>query len=296
MRVAYQGEPGAFGEEAILRYSGTVVDTVGVPTFADVCRAVESGDVDAGVLPLENSLAGTVGDALDALTTGSLAVVGEVLLPIHHHLLVVPGVRLTDVRRVTSHWQALAQCQTFLRRQGWHLVAAADTAGSARELAARPEPGMAAIASERAAQRYGLEVAVRDIADAPHNVTRFAVIARDGSGVRAELRRGAVAATAHESLLTFETGHRPGDLVRALAVLADARINLSRIESRPSGAGPWRYRFLVQVSGDARSDPLLTALDGMRGHTRHLRVLGSFPVDQSPDPSTADTAARSPRR
>jgi prephenate dehydratase len=271
------------------------VETVGVATFADVCRAVEGGEVDAGVLPLENSLAGTVGDALDALATGTLTVVGEVLLPIHHHLLVVPGTSLADVERVTSHWQALAQCQAFLGRHGWRLVPAADTAGSARELAAHPEPGLAAIASERAAERYGLEVAVRDIADAPHNVTRFAVIRRDTPGRRAD-QLAPDDGIGHESLLTFETGHRPGDLVRALAVLSEAGINLSRIESRPSGEGPWRYRFLIQVSGDAAMDPLRSALDGMRAHTRSLRVLGSFPVDQPPASPAADTAARSPSR
>lgn len=297
MRIAFQGEPGAFGEEAIVRHVGSArVETVGVPTFADVCRAVEGGEVDAGVLPLENSLAGTVGDALDALATGTLTVVGEVLLPIHHHLLVVPGTSLVDVERVTSHWQALAQCQGFLGRHGWRLVPAADTAGSARELAAHPERGLAAIASERAAERYGLEVAVRDIADAPHNVTRFAVIRRETARRGADQFAPADDPIAHESLLTFETGHRPGDLVRALAVLAEAGVNLSRIESRPSGEGPWRYRFLIQVSGDAAIDPLRGALGGMRAHTRSLRVLGSFPVDQPAASPAADTAARNPSR
>jgi prephenate dehydratase len=297
MRVAFQGEPGAFGEEAIVRHVGTAaVETVGVATFADVCRAVEGGQVDAGVLPLENSLAGTVGDALDALATGTLTVVGEVLLPIHHHLLIVPGTSLADVNRVTSHWQALAQCQAVLGRHGWRLVPAADTAGSARELAARREPGLAAIASERAAERYGLDVALRDIADAPHNVTRFAVIRRDTAGPRADELASGDDGMDYGSLLTFETGHRPGDLVRVLALLAEAGVNLSRIESRPSGEGPWRYRFLIQVSGDAAREPLRGALEGMRAHTRSLRVLGSFPIDQPRESRTADTAARTPSR
>lgn len=297
MRVAFQGEAGAFGEEAILRHFGPrPVETIGVATFSDVTHAVTSGEADAAVLPLENSLAGTVGDALDALATGTLVVVGEVLLPIHHHLLVVPGTRLGDVERVTSHWQALAQCQGFLNRHGWQLVPAADTAGSARELAGARDSRVAAIASERAAIRYGLEIAARDIADAQANVTRFAVIAREA--VAASLRDAAPAAeyAARESLVTFETGHRPGDLVRALTALAEAGVNLSRIESRPSGDGPWRYRFLVQVSGDAAVEPLSAALEAMRPHTRSLRVLGSFPVGQEVDPPAADTAARSPSR
>jgi len=279
MRVAYQGEPGAYGEEAILRYFGTTsVEAVAMPTFSAVCDSVASASADAAVLPLENSLAGTVGDALDALATGPLTVVGEILQPIHHHLLVIPGVALSDVEHVTSHWQALSQCDRFLSRHGWDLVPAADTAGAARQLAADRNPRVAAIASERAAALYGLHIAARDIQNSPHNVTRFAVI----MGSQKQLAPADVGGTMgrpptqRETLITFETGHRPGDLVRALTVLAEAGINLSRIESRPSGEGPWHYRFLVQVAGDATVDPLRAALANMREHTRSMRVLGSF--------------------
>ena len=272
--VAYQGEPGAFGEEAVIAYFGDGVAPAPMPTFSAVCAAVESGAADAGVLPLENSLAGTVGDALDALANGSLRVVGELLLPIRHHLLVLPGVALEDVERVSSHWQALAQCERFLAGRGWQVVPAADTAGAARQLAEDADRLASAIASSRAADRYGLEIAVGDIQDSEHNVTRFAVLApSDG----APLTHGALGLRrTRETLITFETGHRPGDLVRVLTVLADAGINLSRIESRPSGEGPWRYRFLVQVGGDEERDPLRAALAAMRQHTRSMRVLGSF--------------------
>jgi prephenate dehydratase len=279
MRVAFQGEPGAYGEEAILRYFGTTsVEAVAMPTFSAVCDSVASASADAAVLPLENSLAGTVGDALDALATGPLTVVGEILQPIHHHLLVVPGVSLSDVKHVTSHWQALSQCDRFLAQHEWHLVPAADTAGAARQLAADRCPDVAAIASERAAGLYGLHIAARDIQDSPHNVTRFAVIV-GSQNERAIARLGKTTRKPpreRETLITFETGHRPGDLVRALTALAEAGINLSRIESRPSGEGQWRYRFLVQVGGDAAADPLRGALLVMREHTRSMRVLGSF--------------------
>ena len=134
--VAYQGEPGAFGEEAVIGWFGTNVTPMPVPTFSAVCTAVESGAVDAGVLPLENSLAGTVGDALDALAGGSLRVVGEVLLPIRHQLLGLRGTELKAIERVSSHWQALAQCERFLSQHPWQVIPAADTAGAARVLAA----------------------------------------------------------------------------------------------------------------------------------------------------------------
>jgi prephenate dehydratase len=273
--IAFQGEPGAYSEDAIHRYFGRgTVDTIPVPTFSAVVELVASVSADAGVLPLENSLAGTVGDALDVLAAGPLAVVGEILHPIDHHLLVVPGSRVDDVQRVTSHWQALSQCGRYLAGRGWDIVPAADTAGAARQLAASGDRRVAAIASERAASLYGLEVAAHRIQDNPENVTRFAVIARSPSDVPAPAAEAS--AGDRETLITFETGHEPGDLVQALTVLADAGINLSRIESRPSGDGPWRYRFLIQVAGDATVDPLRAALLDFRTHTRSMRVLGSF--------------------
>jgi prephenate dehydratase len=275
-RVAYQGEPGAFGEEAVIGWFGGEVEPIGVPTFSAVCAAVADGRVDAGVLPLENSLAGTVGDALDALAGGTLRVVGEVLLPIRHQLLVSPGATLDDVRRVSSHWQALAQCERFLASRGWDVVPAADTAGAARELAASDDPTTAAIASRRAAARYGLEVAAEDIQDADHNLTRFAVLVSEGAAAPSPSGALAPLGGGRETLITFETGHRPGDLYRALGTLAEAGINLSRIESRPSGEGPWRYRFLIQVAGDPAAEPLRAALIGLRQHTSSLRVLGTF--------------------
>ncbi len=278
--VAYQGEPGAFGEEAVIGYFGADgVTPVPMATFSAVCAAVENGSVDAGVLPLENSLAGTVGDALDALADGSLRVVGELLLPIRHQLLLLPGADLERVTRVSSHWQALAQCERFLSGRGWQIVPSADTAGAARELAFSGNPTVAAIASQRAAERYSLEIAATDIQDSTHNVTRFAVLILD-AGARPEAR--GLLATSHggerETLITFETGHQPGDLYRALGSLAEAGINLSRIESRPSGSGPWRYRFLVQVAGDAAARPLVGALADLREHTSTMRILGSFDV------------------
>ena len=167
IRVAFQGEPGAYGEEAIVHYFGPEASAMAMPTFASVYGSVVDGSADAAVLPLENSVAGTVGDALDTLATGPLEVIGEVLQPIEHRLLVVPGTMLDGVRRVSSHWQALSQCERFLGSRDWQLVPTADTAGAARDLAAERAPDGAAIASERAAALYGLEVAARAIQDDP---------------------------------------------------------------------------------------------------------------------------------
>jgi prephenate dehydratase len=207
-----------------------------------------------------------------------------VLLPIRHQLLTLPGVGLDDVTRVSSHWQALAQCDRFLADRGWTVVPAADTAGAARELAASGDRTSAAIASRAAGDRYGLPVAAADIQDSDHNMTRFAVLVpAAASNVPKPAGRLAPRGGDRETLITFETGHRPGDLVRALAVLADAGVNLSRIESRPSGDGPWRYRFLLQVGGDADREPLRGALIGLKAHTRSMRVLGSFDTGSGDD-------------
>jgi prephenate dehydratase len=276
MRAAYQGEPGAFGEEAVIGYFGSSVTPAPMPTFSAVCRAVEAGEADAGVLPLENSLAGTVGDALDALADGSLLVIGELLLPIRHQLLALPAVELASITRISSHWQALAQCERFLADRDWELVPAADTAGAARAVAESGDRHAAAIASARAGQRYGLEILASDIADEAHNVTRFAVLARSAESLPVAEGELVPHGNERETLITFETGHRPGELYRALGALAGAGVNVSRIESRPSGGGPWRYRFLLQVSGDAGAEPLAGALVALTSHTSSMRVLGSF--------------------
>lgn len=274
-RVAFQGRPGAYGEEAALGWFGPDAETLPSPSFAAVCAAIHRGDAAAGVLPLENSLAGTVGDALDALAATELRVVGEVLLPVRHLLLGAPGAEIGSLRRVLSHWQALAQCDRFLSSRGLERVPVADTATAAAEVARAGDATVAAIASRRAAQRHDLAVLAADVADGPANVTRFAVVVADPSS---EAANGALAPAdgPRATLLTFETLHQPGALVRALNTLADAGINLSRIESRPLGQPAWHYRFLVQVEGDAAEEPLAGALETLAGNVRSIRVLGSF--------------------
>lgn len=298
-RIAFQGEPGAYGEEAVIGYFGAGrVEAAPVPTFAAVCAAVESGTAAGGVLPLENSAAGSVGDALDALVRGRLRVVGELLLPVRHHLLALPGTELADVERVASHWQALAQCERFLSSRRWTLVAAADTAGAARELSQAGDRRLAVIASRAAAARYGLAVLAGDIQDDPGNTTRFAVIARSTHAARAQLPSPALAlpSAPRSTLLVFETAHVAGALHAALGAFAEAGVNLSRIESRPAGGTRWRYRFLVQVEGSARREPLRSALRSLRQRSRSVRVLGSFPSAQAAPEQTPNGQARSGSR
>jgi prephenate dehydratase len=247
------------------------------PTFSAACAAVVDGSAVAAVLPLENSLAGAVGEALDALVRARLRVVGELLLPVRHALLGIPGARLDEIVSVASHQQALAQTERYLAEHGWQLVVAHDTAGAARALAERGDRSRGVVASERAAERYGLSVLATNIASTG-NLTRFAVAAADARVVPSG--RGALAPAPDASpvsLVVFETLHRPGALHHALGALADCGVNISRIESRPTGSARWEYRFLISVDGDAATEPLRSALEALEARAHGVEVLGSFP-------------------
>ncbi len=279
--IGFQGELGAYSEEAVLGYFGPAVEPRPLPTFRAVCAAVESGEVAAGVIPTENSLAGSVGEALDALSESQLVVVGELLLPVRHRLLGLEGSDLAGIRRVASHPQALAQCDAYLAARGWQLVPAEDTAGSARALSETGDRTLAVIASARAAERYGLVVLADDLA-AADNVTRFAVVIRHGSS--APPADGPLAPPGdapRSTLVIFETQHRPGALHAALGAFANAGVNLTRIESRPTRRASWEYRFVVQLEGAAAIDPVRSALEGLAGHAQAIRLLGTFPSADS---------------
>jgi prephenate dehydratase len=269
--VAFQGELGAFSEEAVHRFFGEEVTPIPRRAFAEVGSAVASGEVDFGLLPIENSLAGSVVGSYDVLSAGGLAVVGEVLTPIHHCLLGLPGAALEDVAQVLSHPVALAQCQRFLQTHAeMEPVVFYDTAGAAREVAGGGRKDQAAIAGRGAAARYGLVTLAEDIEDRHDNQTRFLVVARPGDALPAA-QPGGVMKTA----LLVETKNSPGALVRLLVPFADRGINLSKIESRP-GTEPWTYRFFIEVEADADSDAAREALREAEPHAASLLLLGSF--------------------
>lgn len=275
--IGFQGELGAYSEEAVLGYFGPAVEPRPLPTFRAVCAGVEATDLAAGVIPTENSLAGSVGEALDALSESELVVVGELLLPVRHRLLGLAGSELAGIRRVASHPQALAQCDAYLAAHGWQLIPAEDTAGSARALSETRDLTLAVIASARAAERYRLVVLADDLA-AADNVTRFAIVVRPGSS--SPPADGPLAPPAdgpRSTLVIFETQHRPGALHAALGAFAGAGVNLTRIESRPTRRASWEYRFVVQLEGDAAVDPVRSALEALAEHAQAIRLLGTFP-------------------
>jgi prephenate dehydratase len=272
--VAFQGELGAFSEEAVRTWFGPSVEPVPCREFREVGDAVRDRKASAGLLPVENTLAGTVQPSYDVLAEPEFCVVGEVILPIRHFLLGLPGSLLAGVRRVISHPVALAQCGRFLsKHRELEAVAVYDTAGAAREVAERKDPALAAIASFRAAERYGLAVLESDLQDRSDNQTRFLVIRRADTD---PLPEEAVRPDAGwKTAVLVETENRPGALVAVLLPLAREGVNLSKLESRP-GITPWSYRFFLELEGDPHGEAVGRAMAEVAKVARTVRVLGSF--------------------
>jgi prephenate dehydratase len=275
MRVAFQGELGAFSDVAARIFFRQAAEPVARREVTDVADAVLRGEVDFGLLPVENTLAGSVVAVYDVLVTQPLEIVGEVVTPIHHCVLGLPGARLDALTRVRSHPVALAQCTRFLASwPGLQAVVAYDTAGAARDVADGADPSLGAIAGRDAAGRYGLEILAADVEDRPDNQTRFLVVARRGADASASLP--ARRSDAMKTALLAETANAPGALVGILAPFAARGINLSKLEARPTGQ-PWRYRFLIDVDTDAQGDAGVAALAEAGRHASRLDVLGTFP-------------------
>jgi prephenate dehydratase len=269
--VAFQGERAAFGDEAAHVYFSqqgqSTPDFIPYRSFAHVFRAVSAGEVDFGIVPLENSQAGCVGDVYDLLCQYDLFVIGEVCHPVNQCLLCLPGQRLSDITRVISHPQALAQCDTFLRELGVETVATYNTAGSAKMIREEQIQGVAAIASATAAALYELEVLAHNIQTVKENYTRFIVLGREPA-----LRSAGPAKT----MLVLTIPHQVGSLYTCLGVLAAHQINLLRLESRPSLQRRWEYIFYLDIEGHREDPPIRSALLELVAHTTSCRVLGSF--------------------
>ncbi len=268
MLVAFQGERGANSEAAVIEMFGEV-DVLPCRTLRMVFDAVQEGKADAGLVPVENSQAGSINETWDLLLEYGLHISGEVELPVSHCLQALPGQTLADIKVVYSHPQALAQCQEFLRQMGAEVVAVYDTAGSAKMVRDRQLRGIAAIASRRAAALYGLEILAEDIQDNPDNLTRFYAISREPAP------RGVKNRTA----LVMATQDRPGALYWCLGALAYREINLVKLESRPSRNRPWHYIFYLVMDGHVSDPACAEALAELATKTTFLRVLGSYPCD-----------------
>ena len=227
--IAYSGEPGAFAEDAVVAAFGEAAERRPVGGFREVFEAVEAGEVDAGVVPVENLVNGTVRETYDLLLEFDHEISAEVIVPVDLCLAAPPGRSIDDVRRVYSHIQALGQAESFLRGRTWSLLTTYNTAGAGKLVAEGGEAGAAAVLSPRAAARFGLEVLAGSIQDVPDNRTRFVVTRRRGGE-----RPAPVDGTRYRTTLAFGVRNEPGTLLEALQVFAGRGINLSKLESRPS--------------------------------------------------------------
>jgi prephenate dehydratase len=266
MKIAYQGVPGAFSEDAV-HTAFPDADALAHQTIREVFDAVDSGEAQFGVVPLENSQAGSINETYELLLDDDrLSLVGEVVVPVNHALLARRGTKLEEVRWVFSHPQALAQCDEFLRGLKVERVPVFDTAGAARRIAEEGEGDDAAIASTRAAELFGLEVLAEKIQTFKENHTKFAVIGNGDPGL----------GVADKTSLVFAVKDRPGSLYACLMPYAEQGVNLTKLESRPRVGAPFEYVFYMDVE-ISEGDGLDAVLDGMRDHTSMLKVLGSYP-------------------
>lgn len=264
MKVAFQGEAGAYSEQAVFGYFGDV-DAIPCESFDAVFDTVNSGTCNAGLIPIENSLAGSIHQNYDLLLRNHLHIVGEYLLRVQHCLIAMPGVIKADVKKAISHPQALGQCAGYLRKHGIQARPVYDTAGSVKMLKESGERDVAAIASRRAAELYGMEILEEGIEDNPENFTRFLAIQNEPVVPRGKVKTSIV----------FTLRNAPGALFKALSVFALRDIDLTKIESRPLQGKPWDYLFYIDFIDSNGSSQ--KALANLGEYALMVRVLGTYP-------------------
>ncbi len=267
MIVAFQGETGAYSEEAAFQFFGSSIQVKPCENLDDVFRAVEADEAQSGIVPIENSLEGSIGRSYDLLLESSLRVCGETELRVTHCLIASPGARLDSIKRVYSHPQALGQCRVFLRHLGCELIPAYDTAGSVKIIKEKGITDGAAIASARAAETYGMQIIAREIEDNPNNFTRFFILAKQDSPPSGN----------DKTSIVFSIKNRPGTMYEVLKRLAVRNINVTMIESRPARQKPWEYNFYLDFEGHREDTIVREALKALEKTSLFLKVLGSYP-------------------
>ena len=266
--VAIQGAVGSFSEAAARAYFSQDTQVVSQPDFKALFASVEDGSCAFGVVPIENSLMGSIHENYDLLLQSDVHIVGEIKLRIVHNLIVNPGVQLADIRYIASQPPALAQCTRFIRSlAGAQTIAAKDTAGAVKELAASGARDQGAIAGVHAAATYELEILVPGIEDSPHNFTRFLMVNRRAAPAPAEPAK---------TTLVFRLKHISGALCQSLAAFAERGINLLKIESRPMAERPWEYVFYLDFEGHLGQAACAQAVEHLQDTTEFVRILGSY--------------------
>jgi prephenate dehydratase len=267
VKVAFQGERGAFSEQAGIAFFGEKMEPVAFNTFEDVFKSVKKGFVDFGVIPIENSLYGSIHQNYDLLQKYNVFIVGEIKLRIRHYLLANYGVSLKDIKKIYSHPQALAQCEKFLKRlSDVEIIPTYDTAGSAKMIKEKKIMDGAAIAGKQAGKFYGLKILKAGIENHEKNFTRFLILSREKI----------IASENPKTSIIFTTKNIPGALYRALGVFAKRDINLLKIESRPIIGQPWRYMFYLDFEGSIEERVCSDAIKELKRLTDYYKFLGTY--------------------
>lgn len=266
--VAFQGEAGAYSEEAAYKYFSSSVRVKPCETLDDVFRTVEHGEVQSGVIPVENSLEGSVGQSYDLLLDSSLCVSGETEVRVVHCLIAHPETGIESIKQVYSHPQALGQCRAFLKHLRCETIPAYDTAGSVKMIKEKGIKDGAAIASARAAEIYGMQILAREIEDNPDNYTRFFILSRQPASP-----------TGHDKTsIVFSVKHKPGALYELLRIMTAGNLNITKIESRPTRQKPWEYNMYLDFEGHREDMQVKKILEAMESSALFLKVLGSYPM------------------
>ncbi len=265
--VAFQGEIGAYSEQAAFNFFGPGIKVKPCESLDDVFEVVEKAGVSFGIVPIENSLEGSISRAYDLLLDSSLRVCGEMELRVVHCLIAGPGVRVDSIRKVYSHPQALGQCRAFLKHLNCQLIPTYDTAGSVKMVKEMGVVDGAAIASARAAEIYDMEIVASGIEDNPNNFTRFFVLSQ----------RDSPASGNDKTSIVFSVKHQPGALYEFLKELAVRNINLTKLESRPTRQKPWDYNFYLDFEGHREDKASREALDYLEKASLFVKILGSYP-------------------
>lgn len=267
VRVAFQGERGAFSEQAGYAFFGDRMIPIPFRSFDEVFKSVRKGEVDYGVIPIENSLYGSIHQNYDLLQRYNVYIVGEVKLRIRHYLLANYGVKMSDVKKIYSHPQALAQCEAFLKKlKDVEIIPTYDTAGSAKMIKEKRIFDGAAIAGKQAGKYYGLKVLKSGIENHEKNFTRFLVLSR----------RKIIARKNPKTSIIFTTKNIPGALFSALGIFAYRYINLLKIESRPIIGQPWRYMFYLDFEGSIEDEVCADAIRELKRTTQYYKFLGTY--------------------
>ncbi|MGA2873941.1 MAG: prephenate dehydratase [Nitrososphaerales archaeon] len=275
--AAIQGELGAYSQQAVYSFfeRKNVREVVTLPTLQRVFSVLTQNakSPDFAVVPIENSLAGSIGETIDLVISKNVRIVGETSIPIRHCLIIHKNTTLDKIKKVLSHPQALAQCREYLDRNGknWEQVSVYDTAGSVKMIKEQNLKDTAGIASELASEIYGMKLVKKGIEDDPTNTTRFVILQNaDKKSIDSEPSGD------DKTSAIFATKHEPGCLVKALSALSSNGINLNRIESRPFRGKPWEYYFYVDFSGHMKEEKIRMAVEELRGEVEELKILGSY--------------------